>query len=266
MSLKESLRRIGRVVLPYRCLVCSRPLGAGRLCSRCAPVLIDFGRRCPQCFSELSTSTRSPSAEHCDQCNFFPPLPERIRFLWSYEGRARSLIRCIKYRPSRWLCSYAGSCLATSIDSLFDSFNWDLIVPIPARLSSRQDRLFHQCALLAQAVGKKTGTPILLDALSEIGHRPPQASLLMKDRLRLLASGFAASSRLVSGKSILLVDDVITSGATTSAATQALLEAGAKKVDLLALARAPVWNKSRIAVALRTHRLSANASRDSVAG
>ena len=172
-----------------------------------------------------------------------------MRYLWYYQLEARDLIISFKNLPSRVLCEFAGKTLADHLELLFLDLDWELIVPVPPAQRAVQKRGFVPTDLLAHAVNKKlkqSGHASRLSfCLKHHGYRlGPQAGLTPERRARNVKDTF--SSKKLYSESVLLIDDVLTTGATTLHATLALLEAGASRVDILLLARAPRWHPQSI--------------------
>jgi predicted amidophosphoribosyltransferase len=235
------------ILLPSQCTICRRPLRGTTVCYRCRPPLPDLtdlcARSCPRCFSILGAT---PAHSECETCTLFPPLADSIRFLWEYDGLARDLIRTMKYRPSMSLATLAGALLNGAVPFLFPpGTSWDLIIPIPASRAMFRRRLFHPCQELARPISQSMKIP-LLSPLYHDHKRAPQASLTHEERLRRIRSLFSLARRFdARGRRILLVEDVITTGATIGAAAHVLRQAGALRVDVLALARTRVWKRFR---------------------
>ena len=238
------------ILFPRACLVCDRPLYRHRLCSRCTPRIgkpdsLDPLHRCQRCFSQIPNIAEYPTRE-CTACTLFPPLPTSIRFLWEYGDLPRDLIRAMKYRPSPWLARWGGAALRSQILTLFKHPEWDFIIPIPSSSINMRRRLFNQCHVMARALTK--GTPRLgkvSTSLYNRQHRLPQAQLTHDERLRHLRDRYGYKGPSLVGKRVLLVEDVLTTGATSSAAAHALFAEGASRVDIIALARAHVWSRYR---------------------
>ena len=232
------------ILLPASCLVCSRPLRSTKLCYRCRPMLPDLREillhRCHRCFGPRTSSDLT-----CDPCKLFPCLPDTIRFLWEYDGLPRDFIRTMKYRPSLQLLSIASSILSQSIPHLFPGLVWDMIIPIPSSGSTLRRRMLHPCSELARQI-RRDHRISLASALIHDSHRLPQALLTHEDRLRKLFKLFDVKENVdLRGKKVLLIEDVITTGATVAAATHRLRRAGVSRVDVLALARTRVWSRFR---------------------
>lgn len=240
------LRSCLEIVLPTQCRICRRPLRGTPVCYRCRPELPDLGdlcsRNCQSCFSPLGIGVSTPA---CQTCTLFPPVTDTIRFLWEYDGLARDLIRTIKYRPSLSLATLAGGLLCDAAPSMFATTRWDLIIPVPSSHAMFHKRLFHPCTELARPVARALNIPVI-HALKHNSARAPQASLTHEERLRNLRTIFTVAARCdLRGARVLLVEDVITTGATITAAAAILKCAGARQIDVLALARTRVWSRFR---------------------
>jgi ComF family protein len=234
------------ILLPTACLVCCRPVRHTLVCYRCRPPLPDLTdtttRSCKRCFSPLGAGKLCDS---CETCSLFPPLTDSMRFLWEYDGLARDLIRAIKYRPSISLATMAGQLLRDAAGHLFDRSDWDMIIPVPSSHAMFRRRLFHPCVELARPLARARDIP-LVQGLHHNSRRAPQASLSHHDRLLRLSKLFTLTKRCSPrGQRILLIEDVITTGATISAAAALLQRSGATRIDVLALARTRVWSRFR---------------------
>jgi predicted amidophosphoribosyltransferase len=151
----------------------------------------------------------------------------------------------MKYRPSKKLARLAGIILADSLPHVFLESNWDLVVPIPSSAKTFRKRSFHPCVELGYHVAQTLHIPLRL-ALVSNPKRQAQAKLHHDARLRGIKKIFTLRDpKQIRGKGILLIEDVITTGATVSAAAHCLKAAGATSVDVLALARTQVWSRFR---------------------
>lgn len=227
---------------PPRCLVCYRPGRGGVLCHRCRPAPRPAVGSCPVC--------QAPSGEPdrpCQLCRAFPLPFRQVRFLWEYEGRAKDLISIFKYRPSRRLCRAAAQLLAENLARL-EPADWDAIVPIPSARRSLSLRGFNQCRILAEALDAKLfpdASRIDSRLLEHAGYRAPQASLAHDRRIANVRGVFRSGT---APPTVMIVDDVLTTGATATSAALSLISAGAKAIDLVCLARAPGWISHRHAL------------------
>ncbi len=121
----------------------------------------------------------------------------------------------------------------------------DYLVPIPLHPQRERERGFNQSELLAREIGAKLSIPVSPHGLRRIRHTMPQVTLGAEERKRNVAGAFRCNSDALKGKSILLIDDVCTTGATMDAAAEAAWECGARHVWGLSLARA-VWDPDKV--------------------
>ncbi len=150
----------------------------------------------------------------------------------SYDGSLRSLIHVFKYGGVQPLAKPFGEFLSRALPR---ERSFDLIVPMPLHWRRRWDRGFNQSALLAREISRRWNVPVA-NAVRRRRATVPQAGLTNAKRRANVRGVFQAKRRL-DGMRVLLVDDVLTTGATASACAQALKRAGASHVAVLALAR-----------------------------
>jgi ComF family protein len=158
-----------------------------------------------------------------------------LRSVYRYEGSVRKLVHAYKFKGQ--------SCLADPLAAQLEAFraSWDfvpdLIVPVPLAPGRRRERGFNQAALLAERLGRAFSIPIS-EALSRTRSTVAQVGLTAAQRRRNVEGAFALRrGAVVAGQRLLLIDDVATTGATLDACARALLEAGAKDVSGLTIAR-----------------------------
>lgn len=249
--LLNALKDVSDLLFPYFCLVCGKSLRRLQLCTKCTPPTPnnELRDRCAVCFS---TTPDLDSSGSCYLCRLIPPIISNTRFLWEYELEAANLISCIKYRPSYALAKVTATKAQVHFDTLFPYPQWDAIVPVPSSTQSMSVRPFNFAEVLADGVAKHLAASIKISVerlLKHRGYKSVQASLKGEARLNNVRNAFVVSRSKAGGKNILLVDDVITTGATTTVAAATLLEAGADRVDLFGLARAPNWCEFRQKIA-----------------
>lgn len=225
---------------PRVCLCCGKRLRLGSLCQLCAPPeQIGSGdERCGKCFCPfLAGST------HCNRCIHLPF--SKMRFLWSYEQSVRDCISAIKYQPNERLLRVLLMEVPSARLRLFPGRRWDIVVPIPSRIVSNIRRGFFGTKEIANSflssLSYRYRPPISSSALRLKRSHPPQALIEPTLRRKNVANTLIASTMRVQGKRVLLVDDVITTGATIEEACRAILSENAVSVDVFALARADTW-------------------------
>ncbi len=167
-----------------------------------------------------------------------PPAYQRARAAVRYDEVARSLVHALKYGDrhdlapimGRWMARAGGALLAEA----------DALVPVPLHWRRLWARRFNQSALLALAIGRESNTAVTDNALKRIKATAQQVGLSQAERALNVQGAFrvpTAGRAAVAGRRLVLVDDVLTSGATTDACARALLRAGARSVDVLVFAR-----------------------------
>ncbi len=194
----------------------------GAVCDRCGtPMPLDIGEK-----------------QICVPCLARPPRWNRARAAMVYDDVSRRAVFDLKRSGrrdgigvlSRWM-EQAGRELLNDAD---------IIVPVPLHYRRLVKRGYNQSGWLAQAIARRTGVAVSVDALKRTRNTPSQGGQNAKARRRNVAAAFAArKSRvdLLNGKRVLLIDDVLTTGATVGACVRGLRGAGAAQVDVLVLAR-----------------------------
>jgi ComF family protein len=161
-----------------------------------------------------------------------------LRVVARYDDPLRTAIRAFKYRGQRGLAQPLGSLLASHVKLL--ASETDVVVPVPLHSSRERQRGYNQAMLLASACVGRTGLPVERNVLCRTHATRPQVGLGAAARRENVAHAFVATPRglrALTGKRVLLVDDVTTSGATLEAAAAALRRVGVASVWGLALAQ-----------------------------
>lgn len=170
----------------------------------------------------------------CAACRAGLRAFDRAASFGAYEGTLRSLIHLLKYKGMKPLARPLAELMnrALAVDAAFDA-----IVPVPLYWRRQWGRGFNQAELLARHVGKQRGLSVI-NALRRRRATDTQASLATTGRRKNVAGAFTVRRNAdVAGKRILLIDDVMTTGATAGACASVLKKAGAKSISLLTVAR-----------------------------
>lgn len=231
-----TIAKLCQFVFPQQCCHCGDDLGSGYhlLCSACwdQMVMLDPKQYCQACFK----LERQEDSSLCDHCEREPPLIFRKGAAFSYHGPVRSLIRAMKYGGRRSLGEALGPFLLAQWAHL-DFPKPDCIVPIPLSPHKWLQRGFNQSICLSQALSKELDCPIFPLLRRRAGDFS-QAGLSRQHRLRLTPASFRYQPSLdLRGRVVLLVDDVLTTGATLDACAEAILREVPCFVYAIALAK-----------------------------
>jgi len=244
--LRAGFALVADVALPQLCPSCREP--------------VDGAGLCPACWSKLSFI----APPYCQRLGIpfafdsgagllsmeaiaDPPAYNRARAAVRYDDVARKLVHALKYGDrldlaptmGRWMARAGGELLADA----------DALVPVPLHWRRQWARRFNQSALLAQIIARTNGRVVAHGALKRVKATPQQVGLDKSERAHNVQGAFrvpAAGRAEVAGRKLLLIDDVLTSGATIDACTQALLRAGAASVDVLVFARVVAGSRTPI--------------------
>jgi ComF family protein len=230
------------LIFPPVCPICKTLLG-----SKGKPPII-----CPDCHQSI----RPVRPPYCPCCGLpYPPgdeeghlcgpcLKERRYFevhrtCAIYEGALKEAIHRFKYGGVFPLVSVFADLLYPAFQRLTRDYPVDLLVPVPLHTRRLRERGFNQALLLAKELSKRTGIPYEERALKKIKDTPVQITLKKRERRKNLTKAFQVKDReAINGKSVMLVDDVYTTGATVNECSRALRTAGAEMVAVITVARA----------------------------
>jgi len=230
------LQALVDLVLPPRCPACRTIVdGDGRFCPACWPQLQFITTPCCARCGVPFEHDRGPGAE-CAVCLAEPPRYAVARAAMVYGGPARTAILALKHGDKPWLAGIMAVHMARAGAALITAET--LLVPVPLHRWRLWRRGYNQAGLLAQALAKRTGADIAIDALERVRPTPPSVGMGRAMRAKNVRGAFKVRDRgLVKGRTILLVDDVLTSGATADACARILRRAGAASVGVLTFAR-----------------------------
>ena len=222
------------------------------LCPCCSTPVTDEPAFCSACFSKLRF-TKKPFCQACSfpfegyvkheslcfACRSRPPAFDRAFAPLLYDEASSGPILALKHADQTQHAPLFARLMMSRAPKAFRRH--DLVVPIPIHPKRLRRRLYNQAALLARLVGRHWSLPIALDVLERSRYTPPLGDLPPRKRLLVLRRVFfCRREERVRGKSVLLVDDVVTSGLTAEFCARCLKRAGAKEVSVLAIARVPL--------------------------
>lgn len=211
----------------------SAPVCAG--CIEALKPLPDV-RACELCGMPFEEAAVLQGTTRCGACLAETPAFNRALSFGVYEGPLRRLIHLLKYEKMQPLAKPLADAMAVTMQSLPTP---DLLVPVPLFRTRRWRRGFNQALTLTRGLSRRTGIPLDKQAVRRKRDTQPQAGLSYAERRRNVAGAFVASQRSrIAGKVILVIDDVMTTGATLDACARSLKTAGAKSVFVMTVARA----------------------------
>lgn len=221
------LRKIGKLITEnlfpqnFTCELCGIEIFNGRLCPDCAEtVVLNNGETCPVC------GRKTCKSEICIECKAHTPEFKKAVSAMNYSGGAVRLISMFK-QGKAYLAGYFSELLIPKIKT-FPTLDGLVYVPMTAK--SVKKRGYNQSRVLAERISEAMGIPVLKEAVAKDKDTPEQKCLSRDERLKNLIKCFKADKNSVNGKSILIIDDVLTTGATLDAVCAKLKKAGAKEV------------------------------------
>ena len=235
---QEPAKRFLNILLPARCISCGE-------------FVEDVGSLCSGCWSDINFITK-PSCDICSlpfeydkgedaicgNCMAERPSYDKAISVFVYNNNSSKLITHFKYGDKIHAArSFAKWMVSSARDLLPET---DIITPVPLHRVRLFTRRYNQSALLANHMGEMSGVMVITDILSRTKITPPQASLPRRRRLWNVKGVFAVGKKykeFIKGKNIILVDDVMTTGATVMECANVLKKAGAEKVFVVTLAR-----------------------------
>ena len=220
------------ILYPSQCPACGNPSDTFRtapICSSCWSKIKRFaGPSCALCGLPFS----SEYAAVCGQCTIKRPPFSRVIFYGIYEGVLAEAINQLKFHNLRRLSKPMGALLLDIELPVIDG-----ILPVPLSIKGLRERGFNQSLLMARVLAKNVQVPLFMDVLFKKKETLPQIGLSKKERSANLKKAFEVKGD-IKGLRLLLVDDVMTTGATVTECAHVLMSAGAHEVVVLTLARA----------------------------
>lgn len=233
-------RRVGATVLdlllPPRCLKCGVEIGGdGALCAECwRGIAFLQPPCCARCGLPFEVDLGADTI--CGACAREPPLYARARAALRYDEASRTLVLAFKHGDKLQLAPALGRFMRRAGAELLATC--DIIAPVPLHWTRLFARRYNQAAVLAHALVHDGGPAVVADLLERRRATPSQGRSGRAKRRRNVRGAFALKrGRSVAGRRVLLIDDVLTTGATVSECARVLHDAGATAVDVLTLAR-----------------------------
>ena len=233
------LQSVIRAIYPAQCVACdAQTEGEHGLCGACwAETQFIGGLVCDSCGTPLPGEDRGEVVQ-CDDCMTIARPWDQGRAVLAYTGVGRRLVLGFKHGDRTEFAQSAARWMTQKL--LLMRITEPVLVPIPLHWTRLARRRYNQSALLAQALGAQTGLPVCVDALLRHKRTKSLDGHSRDARFAALADAIAPNPKRttqIAGQSVLLIDDVMTSGATLAASAEAARAAGAANVSIVTLAR-----------------------------
>ena len=221
------------IIFPMRCPVCDEVVPFGRLiCQECRTEFeLVKPPRCLRCGRHLE----SMEAEYCTDCRSRKHLYTQGRALYDYRSVATSLYR-FKYAGRQEYGTYYAREMADFLGDAIKCWNAEVLVPVPIHYKRKHTRGYNQAEVLAKELGKLLEMPVDAGLIKRVKKTVPQKLLDDKQRQNNLKKAFKIGRNDVKWKSVIIVDDIYTTGSTIDACASVLLGIGIQKIYFVALA------------------------------
>jgi ComF family protein len=215
-------------------------------CGGCGAIVEEVDSFCADCWRQLEflgaggcarcgLPLKATEADTCAVCLARPPRLDRIRAAVAYDEISRSIALRLKYGRKVALARTMSRYMQPLLSELPPEA---VLVPVPLHRARLWNRGFNQSAIVARELSRRVGASVAVDALKRIKATPPLKGLSMVQRRRTVAGAFRVNPESdLGGRTVVLVDDVLTTGSTANACARVLKRAGAKRVELISWAR-----------------------------
>ena len=225
------------VALPTLCISCREPVHGEGVCASCWSKLSFIAR--PYCPRLGIPFVYDPGPELLSmEAIASPPAYDRARAAVRYDDVARTLVHALKYQDRTDLAPIMGRWMARAGAELLKDA--DMLIPVPLHWRRGFERRYNQSGLLARAIARQSGVALKGELLGRVRATEQQVGLSRTQRASNVQGAFQVSTGRqadIAGRRVVLVDDVLTSGATVDSCARALLRAKAAHVDVLVFAR-----------------------------
>ncbi len=249
--MKEKIKRIALkasdialdTILPPRCVITGEMVEQQGMIASSAWAELDFihNPKCYKCgvpFSFDVMGIEDEAGMKCLQCHDYPPPFDSARAALKYNDQSRDLILGFKHADKTHAArAFVPWLKMAGAEMLKDA---DALIPVPLHRWRLLKRRYNQAAIIAHFLGRNTHVPILYEALLRTRATPTQGHLNFKERRKNVKHAFAVNKKYIEnieGKSVILIDDVYTTGSTVKECTKVLKGAGARAVHVLTVAR-----------------------------
>lgn len=232
--MNSSLTALLSLLYPRRCPVCDEPVRPWNAlaCRDCRSNLTYIKPPvCMKCGKHIGDSGQ----EYCSDCAAHSHLYERGRALFSYQSVSASIAR-FKYHGRREYAAFYAACMANALGSFIRGCHADAFIPVPLHRSRMRRRGYNQAEILARELSVLTGIPVCDDLIGRVRKTAPMKELSASERQNNLKKAFKILHNDVKLKTIIIIDDIYTTGSTIDAMSRELKEVGVEKIYFMTLA------------------------------
>lgn len=237
--MQKLLKKILNVVIPQKCILCNRII-EGSICGECWGKINFISKPyCEICHLPFEYDIGDAP---CSDCLKYPPAYDKAYSVFVYDEFSKPLITKFKYGDAIYFLPH----LANILHAKTQHIKADFIIPVPLHYKRLVSRRYNQAGLLASRLSKISKRYVLLDGLFRTKNTPPQAGLVRKDRNKNIVGAFSVNPKhkhVLNGKSVILVDDVMTTGATIHECAKVLKQSGVRKIYVATIARTVMGKK-----------------------
>lgn len=228
-TLRRTLDFVADLLVPQNCFLCGAASGGSAICTACESELpLAPAQACPICALPM------PDGAPCGRCRRHPPAFDATAALYSFVFPVDVMVQALKYRHRLALAGFfsAAMCRRGVAGAV------DLVLPMPLHPRRLAERGFNQAVEVARPLARELGIDLDIASVKRVRDTPAQAGLARAERLRNLRGAFVSEARF-DGRHVLVVDDVMTTGASLEALARLLKRQGAARVENLLIARTP---------------------------
>jgi len=230
------LHRILDLLYPRTCPVCSSILGHGeqKICRECIGKLVYVTQpSCMKCGKPLEKEEK----EYCCDCKKKEYHYERGYALWVYNQYARKSMVAFKYKHQKEYADFYVEEFLNQYEQQIQRWKADAMIPVPIHISKLRERGYNQAEVLAAKLGIQLGIPVQCNLLRRVKKTMPQKELDDRQRLRNLLEAFSVDIKYQNAlpETVILVDDIYTTGSTIEACSLVLKQAGVKKIYFISI-------------------------------
>ena len=219
---------------PRRCPVCDEPVKPyySLICSDCENIP---ARNKPPFCMKCGKHLQKEEKEYCRDCTNHVHLYDCGRALFSYKSVSDSIAR-FKYRGRREYAAYYAACMAETFADFIGACRADALIPVPLHKSRLRARGYNQAQVLAEELSALTGIPIFSDLIERVEKTAPMKDLSAAERQNNLKRAFKIRRNDVKLNTIIIIDDIYTTGSTIDAVSRELKKAGVERIYFMTLA------------------------------